>query len=86
MLDINKQMHYNVCMNVFDFNMKLSDFENIGQSKYNEGFVAALTTVIKLLNDRICFDFRADGTCDDQVCHQNYELAEGLEAVKRNAM
>ena len=84
MLDFCNPIEYNVCMNAFDFNMKLSDFENIGQKKYNEGFAAALTTVIKLLNDKVCFDFRADGTCDDQVCQQNYELAEGLESVKRN--
>lgn len=69
---------------MFDFNMKLSDFENLGASKYDDGFKAALDIVIKLLKDRICFDFNADGTCEHAVCFQNYELSEGLETVKRN--
>lgn len=69
---------------MFDFNMKLSDFENLGQTERNKGYVEALTIVIKLLNDRICFDYKADNNCEHQVCHQNYELAEGLETVKRS--
>lgn len=69
---------------MFDFNMKLSDFENLGASKYDEGFKAALDIVIKLLDDRICFDYKADNTCEHAVCFQNYELAEGLQTAKRN--
>lgn len=69
---------------MFDFNMKLSDFENMGQTERNKGYVEALTIVIKLLNDRICTDFNADGVCEHEVCPQNYEMAEGLELVKRN--
>jgi hypothetical protein len=68
----------------FDLNMKLSDFEKLGESGYNKGFVEALTIVIKILNDRICFDFKADSACEHAVCHQNFELAEGLETVKRS--
>jgi hypothetical protein len=69
---------------MFDFNMKISDFENMVQTEKNKGYVEALIIVIKLLNDRICSDFKADSTCEHQVCPQNYELAEGLELVKRN--
>jgi hypothetical protein len=68
---------------MFDLNMKLSDFENLGKKEYVKGRNDALTTVIKLLNDRICFDFKADNTCEHAVCFQNYDLAEGLETVKR---
>lgn len=69
---------------MFDFNMKLSDFEKLGTAGYDKGFVEALTIVIKLLNDKVCFDYKADSTCDHQVCPQNFELAEGLELVKRS--
>lgn len=65
-------------------NMKLSDFENIGKQKYNEGFAAALTIVIKILNKSICDDYIADGACEHQVCPHNTEIAEGLENAKRN--
>lgn len=69
---------------MFDFNMKLSDFEKLGTAGYDKGFVDALTTVIKLLNDKVCEDYFADSVCEHQVCPQNYELAEGLETVKRS--
>jgi hypothetical protein len=64
--------------------MKLSDFENIGKDEYNKGFGDALTTVIKLLDNQICFDYKADGVCEHQVCHTHTELMEGLEGAKRN--
>lgn len=67
---------------MFDLNMKISDFEKLGESGYNKGFVEALTIVIKILNDKTCFDFKADSACDHAVCYQNFELAEGLETVK----
>jgi hypothetical protein len=65
-------------------NMKLSDFENIGQTKYNEGFRAALLTVTKLLQTRICEDYNADGMCEHEVCPQNQQLVEGLDAAIGN--
>jgi hypothetical protein len=65
-------------------NMKLSDFENIGKDQYNKGFGAALTTVVKLLGNQVCEDYNADGTCEHDKCSTLNELAEGLEAVKRN--
>lgn len=65
-------------------NMKLSDFENIGQAKYNEGFKNALTTVVKLLNSRICEDYNADGACEHELCKQNDELSNGIEGVIRS--
>lgn len=65
-------------------NMKLSDFENIGQTKYNEGFKAALGTVSKLLATRICEDYNADGECEHDICAQNQELIEGLDSASRN--
>lgn len=65
-------------------NMKLSDFENIGKDQYNKGFGDALITVIKLIDNRICFDYKADNTCEHAVCFQNDELVQGLEAAKRN--
>lgn len=64
-------------------NMKLSDFENIGKDQYNKGFAAALTTVVKLLGNQICEDYNADNTCEHDKCSTLSELAEGLEAVKR---
>lgn len=68
---------------MFDLNMKMSDFEKIGKVEYNKGRNDALTKVIKLLQDRICEDYNADGACEHQVCQQNFELVEGLETVKR---
>lgn len=68
----------------FDFNMKMSDFEKLGNSGYDKGFVEALTIVIKLLNDKICTDYNADGICEHEVCKHNFELAEGLEIVKKS--
>jgi hypothetical protein len=65
-------------------NMKLSDFENIGQVKYNEGFKTALTIVIRLLSSRLCEDFNADGECEHELCKQNNEMVEGLESAIRN--
>lgn len=65
-------------------NMKLSDFENIGQNKYNEGFKDALKTVSKLLGTRICEDYNADGECEHEICPQSQELIEGLEGAIRN--
>jgi hypothetical protein len=65
-------------------NMKLSDFENIGQTKYNEGFKAALQTVTKLLQGRICEDYNADGSCEHDLCAQNQQLVEGLDGAIRN--
>jgi hypothetical protein len=65
-------------------NMKLSDFENIGQAKYNEGFKAALTVVTKILNKSICEDYLADGECEHTICPHNTEIIEGLENAKRN--
>jgi hypothetical protein len=65
-------------------NMKLSDFENIGKAEYNKGFRAALETVIKLLDTRVCDDYRADEVCEHDVCSANSELAEGLMSVKNN--
>lgn len=65
-------------------NMKLTDFENLGKIEYDKGFKAALLTVIKVVNNRICFDYNADGTCEHQVCFSNAELVEGLESALRN--
>lgn len=64
--------------------MKLSDFENIGKAEYNKGFGDALSTVIKLLDNQICFDHKADGVCEHSLCHGNAELMEGLEGARRN--
>lgn len=65
-------------------NMKLSDFENIGKTKYNEGFRAALETVIKLLDTQICEDYLADTACEHDGCPKLSQLAEGLSGVKNN--
>jgi hypothetical protein len=65
-------------------NMKLSDFENLGQDQYNKGFGAALSTVITILGRQICEDYNADGECEHDKCPAFYELSEGLEAAKRN--
>ena len=65
-------------------NMKMSDFENIGKAEYNKGFSAALETVVKLLDTQICTDFKADDTCEHEVCSSNSTLAEGLMNVKNN--
>lgn len=65
-------------------NMKLSDFENIGKTKYNEGFRAALETVIKLLDTQICEDYLADTVCEHDGCPKLSQLAEGLSGVKNN--
>jgi hypothetical protein len=65
-------------------NMKLTDFENIGKAEYNKGFKAALLTVVKLLQSRICFDHNADGTCEHSACFNNAELIEGLDAAIGN--
>jgi hypothetical protein len=65
-------------------NMKLSDFENIGKVEYNKGFGSALDTVVKLLGNRICEDYNADGVCKHGECPVLYELSEGLAAVKGN--
>jgi hypothetical protein len=65
-------------------NMRLTDFENIGKAEYNKGFVAALSTVIKLLDNQICEDFNADGVCEHDKCSVLYDLSEGLFAAKAN--
>lgn len=65
-------------------NMKLSDFENIGKDQYNKGFVAALTTVVKLLDNQICEDYNADGQCPHDKCSAFFELSEGLSSAKNN--
>lgn len=65
-------------------NMKLSEFENLGKAKYNEGFRAALETVIKLLDSQVCEDYLADTTCEHDGCPKMSQLAEGLSGVKNN--
>ncbi len=65
-------------------NMKLTDFENIGKEQYNKGFVAALSTVVKLLSNQICEDYNADGTCEHDKCAAFFELSEGLSSAKNN--
>lgn len=72
-------------INVNDLvNMKMSDFENLGQTKYNEGFRAGLETVVKLLDSQVCEDFRADDACDHDGCIKIASLAEGIVNVKNN--
>jgi hypothetical protein len=68
---------------MFDLNMKVSDFENLGKIQFDKGMNHALNIVIKLLRDRICSDYNADSTCEHDVCAQNFELSESLETVKR---
>lgn len=66
-------------------NMKLSDFENLGQTKYNEGFKSALETVVKLLDSQVCEDYKADDTCAHQDgCSRISDLADGIANVKNN--
>jgi hypothetical protein len=65
-------------------NMKISDFESLGQTKYNEGFKAALETVVKLLDKQICEDYLADDTCEHDGCPKFAQLAEGIINVKNN--
>lgn len=65
-------------------NMRMSDFENLGKEQYNKGFVAALSTVIKLLGNQICEDYNADGVCEHDKCHSFFELSEGLSSAKNN--
>lgn len=72
-------------VNISDLaNMKLSDFENIGKAEYNKGFRAALETVIKILDNKPCDDFKADDACEHDTCSYAAELAEGLMSVKNN--
>ena len=65
-------------------NMKISDFESLGQAKYNEGFKNALETVVRLLDSQICEDYLADDTCEHDGCPKIAQLAEGIINVKNN--
>lgn len=65
-------------------NMKLADFEKWGQTEYNKGYKAALITMSKLLSDKICEDFNADGKCEHDLCKQNFEISNGLDKAISN--
>ena len=65
-------------------NMRLSDFEQMGQKEYNRGFRVALETVIKILDKQPCDTYRADDECEHEACGYASQLAEGLMSVKNN--
>ncbi len=65
-------------------NMRLSDFEQICKAEYNNGFRAALETVIKLLDQQVCEEFLADDTCDHDGCPKFSALSQGIITVKNN--
>ena len=65
-------------------NMRLEDFNKIGEQEYNRGFRAALETVIKILDKKPCDDYQADNICEHGECAYAAELATGLMGVKNN--
>ena len=65
-------------------NMRLADFQQLGQVEYNKGFRAALETVIKILDKKPCDDYQADNICEHGECAYSAELATGLMSVKNN--
>jgi hypothetical protein len=65
-------------------NMRLEDFNKIGEQEYNRGFRAALETVIKILDKKPCDDYQADNECEHGECAYAAELAGGLMSVKNN--
>jgi hypothetical protein len=65
-------------------NMRLEDFNKIGEQEYNRGFLSALETVIKILDKKPCDDYKADNECEHETCAYAAELAEGLMGVKNN--
>lgn len=43
------------------------------------GWDARTEVVVEMLNNRICFDHRADGVCTHRECYGNLELIEKLQ-------